>query len=212
MNCHPVTIAYGKVFSETVRRSIARFELLNDVKVQIIKDLDLKDDQSREFIKCDLWDMVPSDVDRILYFDADILPICKLPEIPDGEFCAAPDNAEGLEMVQRFWPMFKKTNFQFNAGMFIASRSTDPWFKLVKEMACYKPDHHGMYDQTLFNMVLQTQVDVTRLSKQWNYLAPMEQEIVSYPYMLHLSGMRQRYTMMKLMLDMLDASDRARIF
>lgn len=197
-----VSTQENPLIASVVNRAAERFEELNGLPVRVIRDPDVQgiDIAHPNFTKAFLWDLVPEEVETILYYDRDIVPVRPLGEIPEAVFAAAPDHPRGLADCKDHWPLFRKTNFMFNSGVILASRQSKPVFEMVKALQSYKRDHHKCYDQSLFNLVAQHMLEVTKLPLAWNYGVTIEKAMIPRPKMIHCCGVLERYTFMDFLL------------
>ena len=108
---------------EHVRSVAARFEQLNNIPVRIITGRDLPGVYLSypHFARYHVWQIVPKDTEKIIYFDNDMIPLRPLPELPDVDFAAVSDRSKLVEGVSREYPIIKKAGQYFNAGFFVAS-------------------------------------------------------------------------------------------
>jgi lipopolysaccharide biosynthesis glycosyltransferase len=190
-----------------VMRAAERFEVLNGIRPRIIREADMLEIgdpalASPKFAKCYLWDLMPDSVDRILYYDRDIVPMRALGELPDADFAAAPDIDQVLERGKTLWPLFQQTRFYFNSGLMLARRNTRPVFDMVKSMQCSRRDAANFHDETLFNLVAHHMHGVYRLPRAWNYIALSESHIVPAPKMVHCCGCMRPFTLMEVLLNL----------
>ena len=196
-----------------ISRAADRFGKLNGARTYVITTppRGAPTDVHPSFYKAWLWDMVPENVDRIMFMDFDIIPIRPLGELPDCEFGACMGYS-GLPAISKCLPFIQKTGMYFNAGMFLAHRSTRPVFDRVKLFAT-SLEHSFMrhIDQAVFNVLMQHEVNVTILPEDWSYqLSVVGGEYVKEPKLLHFSAMTTgRWHLMSLALDILEADGSA---
>ena len=190
---------------ETVERAARRFEQLNDIPVQILYNQDLggKILTHRRFVKSLIWEYVPSDVDYVLYYDYDVLPLAPLGKIPEAKFAAAPDIRKSMDAAFDIWPLLRQYNIFFSTSVMLSHRSMAELFDRVACAQSYKPDQHGKYEQSLFNIFIQYKRAIHQLPKSWNYIVGCEVEAVQEPKMLNLGGIESNMLMMRVLLDVL---------
>lgn len=191
-------------FKRAIRKVASRFERLNRIPVRVIEDADLTGEflSSPYFARYHAWRFVPRDTERIFHFDADIIPLKPLPPFPDADFAAVQDRALYADKYAECWPIFRKNKHYFNAGVFMATRKTEPLFKRMVLQQTHAVDGGWpwIYDQTMLNIEVQTAVEMgeityASLPKQWNNLALLDEERVPGPCMLHLAGPTHMYKM-----------------
>ena len=130
---HPVTIVDtdDSAVMSIVEQCADRFHRLNGVAPQIITAADMKgieyDRFRAAYTRAWLWDLVPTTVERILYYDWDIIPVRPLGAPPKGRFAAV--LGPGVGHMRKVFDFVRKTGVFFNAGLFLAERSTRPIFE-----------------------------------------------------------------------------------
>ena len=209
MNTVAVTISTNETpqIRKLVDRMRVRFEKLNRIELVVLREKDIDYSQSmvvdQRYLKAYLWDYLPSGTDRVIYIDRDMVPMrpLGLGSMPNAIFAAAQDHRKGREEAQEIWPIFKRTGLYFNSGFMVAHRSTEPQFEQVASMQSVMPDHHGCYDQTLFNLAMQHQWDVAVLPKEYNYCVAIDDQVVERPRMVHCCGTIEPYTLMAYLLE-----------
>jgi len=210
----PVTVSTGETaeMHDLIERSTARFTQLNGREVFVIRDEHVQDSARAAALptlavtKLLIWDIVPETVNTVLYFDRDILPVAPLGELPDCTFAAVADRPIGLAAAKRHWPFFKKSDFYFNAGLFLATRDTKPILDMVYHLQSYDKDCLGCHDQTLLNIVAQSQAQVTELPVEYNFPIADAQVPCDHPRMVHCFGTYRKYTLLRYLLDELEAA------
>lgn len=212
MDYTPVVISTNEEpwLSDLVRRSAERFRRLNGREVFIVTDEVLARSPRAAALahprlaKTLIWELIDSNVDRIVYYDRDILPVAPLGDLPDCLFAAAPDRPVGLDVAKRHWPFFKRSNFYFNSGFFVARRESRPVFDMVYALQSDDMDCLGCYDQTLFNIVSQSMLDVVQLPVEYSYPIADARVPCEHPKMVHCFGTRRKYTLLRYLLDELE--------
>lgn len=198
---HGVTVSLNvsPEIDDLTKKIAHRFAVINNMPVTIIQDADLSGItlSHSHFARYHMWDILPKDVQKVVYFDVDILPMRPLPKLPGADFAAAPESPHHISEACKLWPLFKESGFYFNSGVFVASRSTDLVFKRVLD----KQTHAGngkwpwIIDQTLFNIEMQAavkngEITIEQLPREWNSLVVLDQKSeVPEPYMLHFAAM-----------------------
>lgn len=175
------------------------FSELNGIPVRVLQNSDFAGEflSSAHFARYYGWQFVSPETEKLIYLDADILPLRPLPPLPDVDFAAAPDHEGTCDKARNNFPILKRVHDYFNSGFFIAGRKTEPLFQSVLD----RQSHAGgmaepwYKDQTLLNIEIQLAVkngDLTfeMLPKSWNYLAISDSVVVQDPYMLHLTGVK----------------------
>lgn len=211
---HPVTIAEtdDPEAMAVVRRVAARFEKLNGAAPQIITGEDIKhiEHKNASYVRAWLWDLVPGDVEMIFYYDWDMLPVRSLDRpltYQDvGKFAAV--RGMGTAHMKKVFPFLKKTDMYFNAGMFVAHRSTRPVFDRLKAFCSLNKGIGHQLEQLPFNLLVQLDCSVTRLPATWNYLVMREDVNVADARMIHFTGcMPGRWRIIDGMMDLLEFSE-----
>jgi hypothetical protein len=196
ITCATIILGRNNEYKEHAYKVVRYFERLNNTKVMVFEDKALEGRLVLEpaFARYHLWDLVPGDVDRLMYMDVDMLPLRPLPEPPDADFCAAPDQAEVSTKLADMSPVIKRAGIYYNAGMFIAKRTTAQLFKRMATLQSplLARSWPWYFDQTQLNIELQLAVErgelkAVALPKQWNNLA-IDPEFVSNPYMIHFAA------------------------
>lgn len=195
MKYHPMVLAIGgsEYAMSVIKRSARRFEQLNDVNVQILTETDFQGDNLADphFGKAYLWDKAPNNVDHILYYDCDMLPVRALDELPDVPFAAVTDVQTGVDNASVIWPKLKQHTY-FNSGFMAVSRETQQIFDQVKMFQTNRRDQHGLVDQSIFNLVAYNHLKVHLLPKEYNYMLFLEPEIKTNVMMLHFAGLQKK--------------------
>ena len=142
-----------------------------------------------------MWDVLPETVDRVVYLDGDVLPLRKLPELPDVDFAAAREANWISNEVCALWPALTQPEYFVNSGVFVANRKTAPMFKRVLERQRSAGDGQlpWLRDEVILNVELQLAVkngEITfdRLPTKWNQLTLHADHHTKEPYMMHFAG------------------------
>jgi len=193
----PVMLSVDHPYPEIEAWIAERFEALNNKKVLVVHAEDLPEEAlfgQPTYAKAWLWDVVPKYVQRMLYFDYDIVPLRALPDIPDVPFAAVPDAQWYVDKLRAMYPFFEKTRHAFNGGFFMARRDTRPCFDQLKSFAlrtgCDNPYAHvrGADEQTPMNHLLQSTFAVHWLPREFHCLVHTDYEESAGAYMLHFPG------------------------
>lgn len=207
---HPIIggLNYSRPIQLLITRSANRFEKLNGVSVQIIRDRHMAgmDVSAFHFVKSYVWDLVPNNVDYVLYMDTDVIPIRRIDEeLPEGiEFAAAADTVKRIRENADSSPSLKSAGLYFNDGVFVAHRSIKDVFDQLKFRRSKERDAKAGHEM---NLAIQYGTKVHTLSKRWNYQLGLDDEVVEKPFMLHLSGMAKKYQIMQCLYDLLDEKE-----
>jgi len=207
---YPVTIAItDDGFVRTVvSRSADRFKQLNGARPRIMTSPPKGAPAGIHpaYYKAWLWDVVPDDVDRIMFIDYDMVPVKALGDLPDCAFAAVQAHAS-LQPAMDVYPFFRKSKIYFNTGLFLAHRSTRPIFEQLKAFASAHPTLLNQRDQPIFNMIVQQHVDVTLLPDELNYQITAGPKHVPDPKMVHVNAIGdQRWNVMALLLSVLEGN------
>jgi len=195
-----MALTYGDGHFTTVREQVvARFRKLNPgIATRSLGPEDITFPLWHgTWAKLFVWDLVPSEVDRVICFDCDMIPMSPLtPFLPEDDvpFAAVPDIAGIREMEAASGaPEIAAVRCYYNAGFFVAHRSTEPMFR---KMQAFMPaagkvvKTYRFFDQTPLNLVVDETLGdrVTRLPPQLNWLfgamGPSPKDVC----MLHFAG------------------------
>ena len=194
VNYLPVMLSVDHPHPELEQWVAARFAALNKKEVLVVGRADLPKEAllgHPTYAKAWLWDVVPEHVQRILFFDYDVVPLRALPEIPDAPFVAVPDAQWYIDRMRLTYPFFAKTQYVFNAGFFVARRDTRSIFEQLKSfvvtLGCESP-YKETYEQTPLNHLIQSSFDVCWLPRTFHCLAHTNYVEVPDAYMLHFAG------------------------
>ena len=211
---YPVTIAETNDHEAmaVVRRTADRFERLNGVAPRIFTGADIKHIEHRgaSFTRAWIWDLVPSHVEMVLYYDWDMLPVLPLDRpltYQDiGQFAAV--HGPGAPYMGNVFPFIKKTGVYFNAGLFVAHRSTKPVFDQLKAFCALDSGIGNQLEQIPFNLLMQLECKVTPLPEAWNYMVLRADKTTQDARMIHFTGcMPQRWRIIDGMLDLLELAE-----
>jgi len=178
----------------------ARFEKLNGVRPQVVLQKDVDEEINRYWYPVWIWDIAPDDAEYILCFDSKILPMRKLPELPDLKFAAAMDRHDRVNQTKGRSPTVAASGKCFQMQLFIAHRDTRPVFEELKRLGRTEkyntrdgvPDETG-YDQRIYftplNDLIQSNFDVYELTRAWNWIITYEKQYYfASPYMINFNG------------------------
>jgi hypothetical protein len=187
-----LAVTFGDHFYQWIAKAFAkRFEELNGIEAMAIDPLKCPNLEDPIWVKAWLWDLVPEDVDRIIWFDADNVPIAPIADLLpsfDYPFCAVLDLPETVQEAVWKAEEVRACDHYFNMGFFVAQRVTRPVFEDLKG---YVDKDLGFADQSAFNVCLARYYDETDLGvlpKTCNWL----QSSGATPNdirMFHLAGM-----------------------
>jgi len=211
---YPVTIAETDDHEAmaVVRRAAKRFEQLNGVAPRIFTGADIKhiEHKSASFVRAWIWDLVPQDVEMVLYYDWDMLPAQALDRpltYQDvGQFAAV--HGSGAAHMGNVFPFIKKTGVYFNAGLFVAHRSTRPVFERLKAFCALDDGIGNQLEQIPFNLLMQLECKVTQLPASWNYMVLRADKTTADARMIHFTGcMPRRWRVIDGMMDLLERAE-----
>lgn len=178
-------------------KSAERFELLNGVKPQVIAASEFKDGVNPYWRPAWVWDFAPSSAEYVLYFDAKVLPVRKLAELPELKFAASMDRHDRVNQGKACSPTAAKSGKYFQMHVFVAHRDTQPIFEQLKAFAVSKDhgidgstqraignDARGIF--TPMNELIQREFAVHELSREWNWIISYEKQyFFDWPYMIN---------------------------
>lgn len=207
---HPIMmpITNSGIIRSIVGRCADRFAKLNGVRPRMYMSAPpgAPTGIHPAFYKAWIWDMVPPDVNKVMFIDYDIVPVRPLGELPDCLFgaCVGP----GHGPATGYFPFFKPPRTYLNTGLFLADRQTQPIFNRLKAFSTAYAKHTlmGINEQVPLNMLIQAELTPLVLPDDWNYQITMTWgEQVDKPKMIHLSDMKsERWVLMSQMLDALE--------
>jgi len=199
---HPVTLHVlddRELTELRARTAAARFEKLNGIKPQLVTRKDIGVDVNKHWYCAWIWDVVPDDVEYVLCMDSKILPVRKLPELPELKFAAIMDRhdrvAQGMHSAT-----LRQTGKYFQMQLFVAHRDTRPIFEQLKKL-CALPkynlpgadqnatgfDGRGIF--TPMNELIQSNFEVHELSRDWNWGITFEKQFYyEWPYMINFNA------------------------
>lgn len=147
------TIAEGYMYEEMARVLATRLHVLDGVNIRIL-DTSIATEYfchgESYWLKAYLWNMVSSEVERIVFIDADMYQKKKLPFLSERLFSARLDWWKTGTQERAVTPIFKDLYNYFNTGFFTATRESMPVFKRIQAHRHEKP-HGNCIEQTWFN-------------------------------------------------------------
>lgn len=158
-----------KSFRPLATNMAAVFESVNGVPMFVIGDEHvayLPPMPSECFIKAYLWDLAPKGTKRIVYADADMLPVRPLGVLPTAPFSAVRDIGNEWERKNGRADIVSDIKNYFNAGFFVATREAIPAFEMLKMHRLFNLNASIVHDQSWFNQIVQ------RVLGGWNELPP----------------------------------------
>lgn len=203
----PVTLSVDHPYPELEAWVASRFAALNKKQVMVVGRADLPPEAligHPTYAKAWLWDIVPANVDRILFFDFDIIPLRAMPLLPDAPFIAVPDAQWYIDRMRAMYPFFAATRYVFNAGFFVAHRDTRKCFDQLKSFTVklgFNSPYGSTYEQTPFNHLIQSSFDVHWLPRTVHCLAHTNYDEAPTACLLHLTGaqLKARWAIMEMM-------------
>jgi len=169
----PMMIAMEPAYEELVRWSAERFERLNGKKVKVLGVEDIKAmggwGAAPSECKLWLWEAVPKDVDWIMCLDYDLVPFRALPPIEpeDAAFMAVPMPVPAFEVLARQHITIARNGYAFNSGFWLAHRSTQPTFDVMKLLA--RRQQHREAEETWMNCLIPPLHKVKLLPAGYNW-------------------------------------------
>lgn len=122
------------------------------------------------------WDLVPREVDRLLYLDSDTFPVVPFPEFPETDFAAVMDKPSVRNVETPFLLRNGVTpedcERYFNSGVMLSSRRARPMFDEVKAHA--SEELARTRDQSWLNVLAPRHGFSDRLPCEWNYFVRPE--------------------------------------
>ena len=177
--------------------------------------------KDHRFIKSYLWDVLPEDIDRILWLDCDMFqsrPI-GLSDLPDVPWAAVRDTKWTDEKTREEYAWAQNEVIQFfNGGVFLAKRETRDIFEFVKgiseQIIAGEMKTHHTGDQKWFNLaVARKYKDFANnysgwldMGNEWNVIKGRDRP--RQPIFTHFAGVHDRWTIMELMYNAADEVER----
>jgi len=173
--------------------AVERFAELNDVEAMVMDAEKIPNNlNAAAYMKAWIFDAVPSDVERVVWIDADLIPIRSIIDVmPDYPipFSAVTDAPKSRQIAEWDVPEVEEIRVYFNSGFFIAHREAEPVFEEWKKMAVDGVDR-VYWDQTPMNLLVDKMLspgDVFELPPTFNWLSSfgyMPEEVRMY----HMAG------------------------
>ena len=194
MNTAVITAGIGP-HARWAKRLAERFRYLNPdlTPVRVVTDRDVRrlglGLASPMLVKAFLWDLVPADADRLVWIDADCLPVAPLGEIPEcWQFAAREDFGGTRELAARSIPLAAKVGFYFNSGVFVCRRDARLVLDSLKGFASRVPvDRFG--EQTYLNLAVARQLGIPEeLPRTWNWRPDRDGPPPPDAKLLHVAG------------------------
>lgn len=167
-----VVFGIGKEWAEAARVTAMRMESLTGLPCRVIEE-DPFDLESPAWLKLRVFDLIEPEVQEVLVFDADLLPLRPwdprtLYEQTDRPFIAVPDVDSVAVMNECVgfgvpWP-----GQYINSGLFIAGRQHDA---MLQRAFGRQPRFGNWQEQTSLNVaIFETRTEVLRLPRTFNTL------------------------------------------
>jgi len=192
MKTMAVTFGDGN-FSPIVEAMAKRFEKLNCIETMILDIDKLPPMDHAGWSKTCIWDQLPADVDRAIWFDADMIPIAPITDLlphPAVRFAAVADLYHGGRQSAE-WDCEEVIGLPvyFNSGFFVANRSTEAAFISAQSRMNERTWTH--WDQTPLNLELHKilgENDYQLLPRNANWMPGFSTIPPADIRMLHLAG------------------------
>jgi hypothetical protein len=204
-----ITMAHDESWLELARLMAARFERLNGLPCRILgpeafarfeSPSHSDEDRKPTWLKAHLWDEVEPDVERLIWIDADSIPLRPLGPLPDAPFAARLDAGTVPEKALQM-PEWSDLPFYFNSGFFVATRETRPAFERLKTLRHHPVKGPSGGEQSWLNHCIHRLLPPERIA-----ILPSE---ISYMYvdgdvppgakMIHFAGLyHKRYETMRI--------------
>lgn len=200
INYHPIilhTIDNRDGAEQHAQAAAARFEKLNGVKPQVVTREDIGVDVNKYWYSAWVWDVVPANVEYVMCIDSKVLPVRKLPELPDLKFAAIMDRHDRVSQGMARSEVMRNSGKYFQMHVFVAHRDTRPIFEQLKQLATAAKYNEmdgkanelgfdGRGNFTPMNELIQANFHVHELSREWNWIITYEKQYYfEYPYMIN---------------------------
>lgn len=189
-----VGVTFGDgVFLPIAQAMAKRFSEVNKLEA-IVLDIDrLPPMDHASWSKSCMWDQLPADVDRAIWFDADVVPVAPIVDLlphPEVQFAAVPDIYHGgRQEAEWVCPLVEDLPNYFNMGVFVANRSTAEMFEHARGRM-YEFDWVHI-DQTATNLELFEHFrpgQIGELPRIANWMLGFGKILPPDMRMLHLAG------------------------
>ena len=200
MRYYPIIMHTIDARPETERHahlSADRFEKLNGIRPRVVTRADIEGCSNKYWYSAWVWDFVPANYDYVFFMDSKVLPIRRLPELPELKFAAALDRHDRIKHGMRYSELINQTGKYYQMHVFFAHRDTQPAFEELKKLnsvAKYNTRGNspaelgfdGRGNFTPMNEVIQAAVPVHELSHAWNWIITYEKQFYyTDPYMIN---------------------------
>lgn len=209
-----VAVTFGDGRYEPICQAMARrFETINGIRT-VILDIDkLPPMPHAAWSKICIWDQLEPDVDRAIWFDADMIPIAPITDLiphDDVAFAAVPDMYHGGRQAAE-WDYEEVVDLPvyYNSGLFIANRETVPAFDAARARMNDRDWAH--WDQTPLNIEIQKAISPARreeMPRSANWMLGFSSLPPEDIRMLHLAGMTSKELLYTLLHSYMIAFDR----
>lgn len=176
------TIADGPDFGFMGEELRCRMHYYNGINLQIVDDPTCLrygiGPGTQYWMKAFLWELARPDTERIVYIDADILPVQSFPDYvhaASAPFSARLDK-DGIGDNERgTHAIFNGIRDYFNNGFFIATRESMPVFTLAQKEVL-NPVHGHCIEQTWMNKFVDETCGLAQVPKGIAYIVDFEPE------------------------------------
>lgn len=151
-----IAVTFGDVMYQQIAEDLAkRFQDLNDIEALAIDPMNAPSLKDISWIKAWVWDLVPSDVGRVIWFDVNTVPLLPIDDLltPSYDYPFAAVEASPEVRQEATWKLeeVRSCLYYFCTSMFVARRVTRPIFEDVKRHASSDP---SIGVQSAFNLCL----------------------------------------------------------
>jgi lipopolysaccharide biosynthesis glycosyltransferase len=183
-------------YLQPAQASVKRFSRLNDVEGMVLDINKLPERMEHPaWAKAWIWDQVPKDVERVIWIDADVVPVRPIMDIlPDFPvpFAAVQDAKQSRQTAEWGNEKVEDLDVYFNSGVFVAHRDSEPMFREWREGSSVK-SKQPFVDQTPLNLMLAKHLkpgEISELPKICNWIGGFG----SFPQtvrMVHFAGLQK---------------------
>jgi len=173
------------------------FTQLNGIEAEVLPvDMWPRDLCFPHYGKLWIWDMVPADVDRLIWFDSDLIPVRPMGDLPSAAMSMVVDNKawvvsdiwSRIETLRGVWPYW-------NTGFIVMHRSAKWVFDECKKLVPKPNDEHEnqwgwLWDQNVINHVISVKGfrdKVTTLHPIYNYHSGLPRPIPCSVKHIHIT-------------------------
>lgn len=201
-----VGVTFGDgAFEEIAKAMAKRFEKLNGIETHLLDINKLPAMDHAAWAKSCMWDQLPADVDRAIWFDADMIPIAPIRDLlphADVKFAAVQDMYHGGRQEAE-WDLeeVEGLDVYFNLGMFVANRECAPAFEAARARMNERTWTH--WDQTPTNLEVAKILpgsQIEELPRTANWMPGFSDIPPADIRMLHLAGHQNagyRFTLLR---------------